>query len=640
MASGRIVKDFSSGYQLIVEWASSATFETNSSIVGCKIKLYCPYRLGISARKGNRLIIDGTTYTFDTPAISNYDAATHNLATIYSGAIPHNNDGSKSVAITCYFDLEATISDKYYGTLTATGTAVLDQIPRQANLTAAPNFNDEENPTITYSNPAGNAIDKLEACISLTGAVDDVKYREIPKTGSSYTFNLTEQDRSMLRYNTNNGSTSRTVYFFLVTHIGGQVFYSTLAKTFTVINCAPDITISAKDVGAASTPLTGDANKIIKGFNYVEASMSNTLYKGAYITAQTITNGSSKLTGATGGAATMSGGFNNTENGTFVFSLTDSRGLTVSKTIIMPMVEYIKLTCDLTAVAPTTAGDMPIKATGNYYQGSFGAVNNYLAVEYRIKENNGNWGAWTIMPNPSISNGKYTAQINITGLNYINSYTIQVRAQDRCLLIESAEKKVKTTPVFDWGEGDFNINADLKLEELAVLKRHSNANAVVMSANGGIYLRPLGQANTTQQLEVNGHMGHTIISGYKYGVNNVLWSGALFMSADQSITLSQAVSKQPHGIVLVFSDYNSGANNYHWNSIFVDKYTVAANNDAGHTFILGGINNPSAYGPMGMKYIYISDTALRGNPANIAQGTTSGITYDNYRFVLRYVIGV
>jgi hypothetical protein len=458
MASGIITKDFSTGYQLIIEWASSATFETNSSIVGCKVKLYCPYRLGISARKGNRLIIDGVTYTFDTPAISNYNAATHLLTTIYSGAIPHNNDGSKSVAITCYFDLEATISDKYYGTLTATGTANLDQIPRQANLTAAPNFNDEENPVITYSNPAGNSIDKLEACISLTGAIDDVKYREISKTGSSYTFNLTEEERSMLRYNTNSGSTSRTVYFFLTTTIGGQIFYSTLAKTFTVINCAPDITISAKDVGGASTPLTGDANKIIKGFNYVEASMANTLYKGAYITAQSITNGSSKLTGATGGVATMSGGFNNTENGTFVFSLTDSRGLTVSKTIIMPMVDYIKLTCDLTAVAPTTAGEMPIKATGNYYQGSFGAVNNYLAVEYRIKENNGNWGNWTLMPNPSISNGKYTAQINITGLNYLNSYTIQVRAQDRCLLIESASKKVKTTPVFDWGEDDFSIN--------------------------------------------------------------------------------------------------------------------------------------------------------------------------------------
>ena len=44
---------------------------------------------------------------------------------------------------------------------------------------------------------------------------------------------------------------------------------------------------------------------------------------------------------------------------------------------------------------------------------------------------------------------------------------------------------------------------------------------------------------------------------------------------------------------------------------------------------------------MATKYIYISDTTITGTDDNATVGTgTSGVTYTNNRFVLRYVIGV
>jgi hypothetical protein len=76
--------------------------------------------------------------------------------------INHNADGSKSFT--------ASIQVAVYGSsINCTGSArwALDTIARQANIVSAPNFTDEDNPTITYSNQAGSAATSLQACISL-----------------------------------------------------------------------------------------------------------------------------------------------------------------------------------------------------------------------------------------------------------------------------------------------------------------------------------------------------------------------------------------------------------------------------------------------------------------------------------------
>lgn len=370
-----------------------------------------------------------------------------------SYTVYHNNDGKKSTTISA-----SVGGDVMWGSGSATVT--LDTIPRHASITAAPNFNDEENPTINYSNPAGNAITSIKACIAdVNGSVVYAAYRDIPKTGSSYTFNLTDEEREALRKSTLTSNT-QTVKFYVTSVIGGTTQYSTLNKTLTIVNATPELTISAKDTGGYSVPLTGNENKIIKGFNYVNVSMSSVLKKGATIKSQTITNGSQKINGA-------SGDFNNTENNTFIFSLTDSRGNTVTKNITLDMVDYIKLTCNLEAKNPTADGNMVFKISGNYFKGNFGAVDNTLAVEFRYKENDEDYSDWiAVDPIPTISGNTYETTINLTGLNYRSSYTFQARAIDKTITILTTEKKVRTIPVYDWGENDFNVNGDLKINDI------------------------------------------------------------------------------------------------------------------------------------------------------------------------------
>lgn len=118
----------------------------------------------------------------------------------------------------------------------------------------------------------------------------------------------------------------------------------------------------------------------------------------------------------------------------------------------------------------------------------------------------------------------------------------------------------------------------------------------------------------------------------------VLWSGGYYMTSGHTISLSETVSSQPSGISLVFSEYvDSEVKNTTFTSFFVSKKVVSAHSGCGHCFQMSTSN--LAY--FATKYLYISDDKIVGHDNNSLSGTgTSGITYANNRFVLRYVIGV
>ena len=121
---------------------------------------------------------------------------------------------------------------------------------------------------------------------------------------------------------------------------------------------------------------------------------------------------------------------------------------------------------------------------------------------------------------------------------------------------------------------------------------------------------------------------------------NVLWgddmSSGMCMTAEHTANLSEAVSAQRHGIVLVFCAYNGiDDTNHSWQSFFVPKQLVALST-SGHTFTL----SQEKFSYTGTKYLYIYDTYITGHSDNNLTGTNNGITYANNKFVLRYVIGV
>lgn len=130
-------------------------------------------------------------------------------------------------------------------------------------------------------------------------------------------------------------------------------------------------------------------------------------------------------------------------------------------------------------------------------------------------------------------------------------------------------------------------------------------------------------------------------SDIKHGDNPVLWKGALHMNEAQTAKLSEAVSDQEHGIVLVFSGYdntNKIAKDVSWSTHFVPKEMVRFNKDGGQVFMTP-IN--SGLSEMGAKYLYVKDKEIGGHGTNVVSGTSaSGIKITNINYVLRYVIGV
>ena len=112
--------------------------------------------------------------------------------------------------------------------------------------------------------------------------------------------------------------------------------------------------------------------------------------------------------------------------------------------------------------------------SGNYFNGSFGAVANTLTVKYRYKANSENYGGWQTAT-ATISGNTYKATVNISGLDYRNSYTFEAMAADAIQngdtepFIYSAAKTVKTLPVIHWSDSDvvftvpISVNGDIEL---------------------------------------------------------------------------------------------------------------------------------------------------------------------------------
>lgn len=367
--------------QTTINWVAginTGTSGSHDSYYSNSVKIYNIYINGV-------LVSNGGTWSNITTA------GNHDLLSGIS-VIQHNADGSKSfsVSISAW-----TYSNANYS---GSGSFELTSIPRQATINSAPNFNDEQNPTITYTNSAGNSVTSLQACISLTGATDDVPYRDIPKTGSSYTFNLTAAERNVLRNNT--PGKTRTVIFHVKTVIGGNTYFSTKNVTFSITNANPAIgTIGYEDTNSTITAITGNNQKIVQNKSTIQFSFANIAsYKGATLSKITINiNGVSKnvtLSGSSVSSKTYDfGTVNVSSNTNATIIVYDSRGFTRTYTKAIQIIEYSNPTASIS-----------IRRQLNYYSECYLTVDanyssldghNTIQIQYRIKKNiDSTWNSW------------------------------------------------------------------------------------------------------------------------------------------------------------------------------------------------------------------------------------------------------
>lgn len=134
-SSGSFSGSIHSGhYVLRVDWTQAKNVSANTSTITANVYLVNDWSLSISGRSDNSITIDGTAQTFSSPSIGS--TGTHLLGTV-SQTVSHASDGSKSLTISAVFNIRATLSGTYYGSITASATITLDSIPRASSVSAA-----------------------------------------------------------------------------------------------------------------------------------------------------------------------------------------------------------------------------------------------------------------------------------------------------------------------------------------------------------------------------------------------------------------------------------------------------------------------------------------------------------------------
>jgi len=277
-------------------------------------------------RAGNfKVVINGSTVYSSSTRIQLYNGT---LVASGNFTMAHDTAGNKSFSASAEAGIY-TVAVNCSGS----GSFTLPQIARAAQITAAPNFTDIQNPTINYQNSAGNSVTTLQACISLTGSTDNISYRDIPKTGTSYTFQLTEAERNVLRAAAPNSNTL-SVIFYIKTVISGQTFYETATRTMTIVDAAPTMgSPTYQDSNSTTVAITENDQKIIQKHSSLTIAIpAATPQKYATITKYQVTiNG---VTREQATAGNMSWGvLDVSSNITASVKAIDSRGNSITKSL-------------------------------------------------------------------------------------------------------------------------------------------------------------------------------------------------------------------------------------------------------------------------------------------------------------------
>lgn len=233
-----------------------------------------------------------------------------------------------------------------------------------------------------------------------------------------------------------------------------------------VTGAAPIITASVVDVNSYTINLTGNSSKLIKYHSDAKATMTATPQQGAAIdeSLYIIRNG-----GRTGYDSTYT--FYGVESNTFTFSAEDDRGYVGTETVRANMIDYVRLTCNMANNRPDASGDMYLYCSGNYFNGSFGAQNNSLTVEYSYTGGGSSGSGYMTV---SKSGNTYTAYANLSGLDYQTTYSFVITATDKLETVTSQNSAVKSKPIFHWGENDFAFEVPVKFNSTGEMNFKGN----------------------------------------------------------------------------------------------------------------------------------------------------------------------
>lgn len=374
----------------------------------------------------------------------------------------HNDDGvSGDVPISGSWYTNLTSSSVVGTRMEVSGTVTsIPTIPRASGIKAADAnigsvatiFVDKKSDTFTHT--VAYKIGDLSGYILADGSITDTATK-ITATTIPFTIPTSFYEQIPTK--------EGTVTLTCITYNGNTQIGEAKTGTFKVntveSDCKPQITATLIDSNSTTVALTGDNKKIIKYKSTAKITPTATAKNSATISKITVNN------------VEVNGdyiAFANVQSETFIVEVTDSRGYTNTLELKPTIVVYIPLsaTAKFDRVSATSS-EVKVKYSGNYYNGSFGSVNNSLIINwaYKLKDDT-KWTTGGIIT-PTIKGNTFSGEVSLgKTFDYKKAYDFILYVSDKLSAVSPQEPVKKGEPIYDYGvdaEGNnyFWVNGDV-----------------------------------------------------------------------------------------------------------------------------------------------------------------------------------
>lgn len=398
-----------------------------------------------------------------------YPTYVNNWTTIYttSFTVPHNNDGSKTVAVSSSWSASGFVPTS----CGASDNYSLTTIPR---ATPAPTLTlNVKDTSIFYIQPYANFSHAAKITVgSYSAYLTQGSSRNPNRVVYSPSVKSFELDCDSSFYKLFTGT--QIVGTLTIETYSGSTLIGTDSSDLTIkaneILCKPVAVGSMVDTNSATIELTKSEDNIVKYKSIPKTTLridisddddSNTKLTYLNVAGNTISNlNQREFT------------IQNPQNNYIVVSLKNSRTFSNTSYVYASgtFINYILPTVTITSLKRTepTTGDITVSYKGDYFNGKFSANEpNSLTVAWYYKEK----GAtnWVLGGNltPTIPNNKntFSQEVTIKSIfNYQKQYDFKIAIDDRLSSSSVTYSVPRGYPIFWWGDNFVDVLGEFRLQ--------------------------------------------------------------------------------------------------------------------------------------------------------------------------------
>ena len=375
--------------------------------------------------------------------------------------ITHNADGSKTASFSCSYSQSSSASYTP-GNASLNSNIVLTTIPR---ATACPNLSGDIESTYNIAlNPASDSFShslkvtfgSINQYVNASGKLQSAEYKF---TNKNINFTIPSSFYQQFTGKSATGTLTLTTYNGN-TNIGTKT--STLTANCLESRCRPSISGTAVDVNATTIALTGNANKLVKGYSNAKLTLTLKAATTSGDTKSTISARNVDGTSFSGSEVTI----NKVNKKDFNITVSNSRGFSTTANISASgeLVNYFSpnMSADFSRTDQTSS-NVKLTYNGSFFNQSFGSVSNELEMAwYWKKTTDVNWTlGGTITPTLN-GNNIASATIDCGDIyDYQTNYRFKLEAIDK---LSNGNREMDVTagiPNYSFGEDWFQHHTDV-----------------------------------------------------------------------------------------------------------------------------------------------------------------------------------